>query len=60
MAAGCEEIVLSSSDMFLSERQKSNGILDREQIGKYTECMRSSVSDQTKKQAWFKGLIWGL
>ena len=60
LAAGCEEIVLSSSDMFLSERRKDGGILYREQIGKYTECMRSSVSDRTKKQAWFKGLIWGL
>jgi hypothetical protein len=61
LAAGGEEIVLSASDMFLSERSvKSSDIWYREQLGKYSDAMRASVSLQTKKQAMFNAHIWGL
>lgn len=53
-AAGCEGEVLSCESMLRWERQHNR------ELGKYVESIRHSVSSEIKKQAWFKGHIWGL
>ena len=56
LAAGCDDIVFSSSDMFASEYSNP---WERE-VRKYADCMRTSVSLDIKKQVWFNAHIWGL
>jgi hypothetical protein len=59
LAAGCEEIVLSASDILVSERPEKDGTGARE-TRKYADLMRAGVSLQTKKQVFFNSHIWGL
>jgi len=59
MAAGGEDMVLSASDILLSERPEKDCARDRE-LAKYADCMRASVSLQIKKRTCFNTHIWGL
>ena len=55
LASGGEDIVLSASEIFLSEGCKENN-----DIGKYADVMRASLSSDAKKYVWFNANIWGL
>lgn len=51
IAAGAEDVVLSASEVLLSE--KTNRSKEQEVYGKYSERMRSHISVQTSKQLMF-------
>jgi hypothetical protein len=53
-AAGAENDILSCEEILRSERNKNKA------LGKYAESMSHSVSNETKKYAWFNSHIWGL
>ncbi|WP_373212009.1 hypothetical protein [Ruminococcus sp. 5_1_39BFAA] len=53
-AAGCEQGIMLSAEMFKSEKSRY-GIL-----GKYVDAMTHSVSLDTKKKVYFNEHIWGL
>ena len=53
-AAGCEQEIIMSAQMFKSEKNR-HGIL-----GKYVEAMTHHVSLDTKKKVYFNEHIWGL
>ena len=57
MAAGAEEEFLSAADILQFENKYK---YRRDRIGKYVDSITHSVSDHTRKQAWFKGNLWGL
>lgn len=56
LASGGEDMVLSASDIISSEAMDKK----KREVGKYAEAMRTSVSVEAKKYAWFKSQIWGL
>ena len=51
MAAGMEEVVLSASQMFQSERTNRSKTIA--EYGKYAETMRASLTEQTSKKLSF-------
>lgn len=53
-AAGAENVILSSKEMLMSEKNKNY------ELGKYVESISHSLSREVKKHTWFNGHIWGL
>ena len=54
VAAGAEEVIYSSKQMLLSERQRKGN------AGKYVELIQRKVSNQLQKKIMFQYHIWDL